>query len=66
MIKKKLDIFPRPLLFSVPPTLFYFILFYVGQDSFKVTINSIVLFEFLPIGFLPQKKHKSEINTLVP
>ncbi len=44
----------------------YFILFYVGQDSFKVTINSIVLFEFLPIGFLPLKKHKSEINTLVP
>jgi hypothetical protein len=24
------------------------------------------LFEFLPIGFLPQKKHKSEINTLEP
>ncbi len=44
--------------------LFYFI--YFGQDSFKVTINSIVLFEFLPIGFLPQKKHKSEINTLEP
>jgi hypothetical protein len=69
MIKKNWTFFLVLYYFQCPQwyfILFYFILFYVGQDSFKVTINSIVLFEFLPIGFLPLKKHKSEINTLVP